>query len=133
MKKRMILCAMLLALGMSSVLTGCGSKNNEGGSAGESESESVSESKSEGHGCAYEYNKVIMEGLTDIFDQITVLYTAYLCGLENPDAAIPHKEFIGLIPPNQIYLSQLVRELLNPKKPTDSEQPSGVPENQNKE
>ncbi len=54
MKKRMILCAMLLALGMSSVLTGCGSKNNEGGSAGESKSESVSESKSEGHGCAYE-------------------------------------------------------------------------------
>jgi hypothetical protein len=26
MKKRMILCAMLLALGMSSVLTGCGSR-----------------------------------------------------------------------------------------------------------
>ena len=54
MKKRMLLCAMLLALGMSFVLTGCGSKNNEGGSAGESKSESVSESKREGHGCAYE-------------------------------------------------------------------------------
>lgn len=79
------------------------------------------------------YNKVIMEGLTDIFDQITVLYTAYLCGLEDLEAAIPYKEFIELVPPNQMHLTRLVRELLDPKKPTDSEQPSGGPENQNEE
>lgn len=76
------------------------------------------------------YNKVIMEGLTDIFDQITVVYTAYLCGLEDLETAIPRKEFIELIPPNQMHLSKLVKELLDPKKQMDSDQPSGGPENQ---
>ena len=71
MKKTMIMSAVLLALGMSFVFTGCGSKPDEGSTAGESKSEIVSESKSEseGHGCDFEcpatgYGFDLPEGMT---------------------------------------------------------------------
>ena len=75
MKKTMIMSAVILALSMGFILTGCGSKSDESKSESQSVSESKSESVSgsqsenEGHGCAFEcpgtgYGFDLPEGMT---------------------------------------------------------------------
>lgn len=70
------------------------------------------------------YNKVIMEGAKDIFDNVQVVYMAYLCGLDDVDEAMSESEFIALIPPYMNVINETVSDLIAPKKKTDSEKPS---------
>ena len=80
------------------------------------------------------YNKIMMDGPEDVFDNVVILYTAYLCGLDNIDNSMSEEEFTQLIPPYISQVNQLVIDLTRPKKQTDSEKPSvqeGKPESQN--
>ncbi len=79
------------------------------------------------------YNDIMMDGPKDIFDNITILYTAYLCALEDGEKELTEKEFIENLPPYQQLINQIVMDLTRPKKKADSEKPSvkGDPESQN--
>ena len=80
------------------------------------------------------YNKIMMDGSTDILDSATVVYVAYLCGLDNLEEAMSEEEFMTLLPPYTNVTINLFIELTRPKKQTDSEKPSvqeEKPENHN--
>lgn len=70
------------------------------------------------------YNEVIMNGAKDVFDNVQVVYMAYLCGLDDLDEAMSESEFIELIPPYMNTINETVSNLIAPKKKTDSEKPS---------
>ena len=73
------------------------------------------------HKKAYErYNKIITNGAADEFDNITVMYTGYLCAFlaDNGDIedAMSEEEFISVLSPDREYLTECVTMLLAPKK-----------------
>ena len=70
------------------------------------------------------YNNIMMNGSKDILDSATVVYVAYLCGLENMEDAMSEEEFMTLLPPYTNVTINLFVELTRPKKQTDSEERS---------
>lgn len=73
------------------------------------------------HKKVYErYNKIITNGAADEFDNITVMYTGYLCAFlaDNGDIedAMSEEEFISALSPDREYLTECVTMLLAPKK-----------------
>ncbi len=62
------------------------------------------------------YNKIIMEGMTDAFDVITILYTAYLCGLDNIDEGMTEEMFMESVPQYVYELNEVAEKLVKPKK-----------------
>lgn len=40
------------------------------------------------------YNRIMMNGMSDVFDAIDILYTAYLCALPEGDEPIKYEEFM---------------------------------------
>lgn len=71
-----------------------------------------------------EYNKVMTKGAQDEFDNLTVVYTAYLCGLiaENgdTDGCMDYEEFLSVVTPDREYLMTTLAMLIAPKKATAS-------------
>jgi len=61
-------------------------------------------------------NRIITRGAVDIFDMVDIIYTAYLCALENNKEAIPYETFIDIIPQNIDKIIQTVDSLISPKK-----------------
>lgn len=70
------------------------------------------------------YNAIMMNGPEDMFDNVTILYTAYLCALEENEAAMTYDEFIDDLPPFMNEINEMVQSLIRPKKKEPSEQPS---------
>lgn len=70
------------------------------------------------------YNKAIIEGMTDTFDVITILYTAYLCCLDDIDTAMTEETFMEMVPPYVGELNKIARNLVSPKKQEASEKHS---------
>lgn len=80
------------------------------------------------------YNEIVMDGVKDSFDSADVLYTAYLCALDNPEKGMSREAFLEKLPPYPAYINNIMFELMQPKKKTDSEELSQKrPENQNEE
>lgn len=67
-----------------------------------------------------EYNKVMTKGAKDELETLTVLYTAYLCGLlsENgsTDDAMDYEEFLTCVSPDREYIGETLKKLIMPKK-----------------
>lgn len=72
------------------------------------------------------YNKIMMDGPKDVFHNITILYVAYLCAIDDPDdfdVAMDEGTFMDNLPEYNVIM-QKVLELVNPKKPEASEENS---------
>lgn len=80
------------------------------------------------------YNKIMMDGPKDLFHNITILYVAYLCAIDNPDDmeyAMDEGTFMELLPEYNVIMQKVV-DLVSPKKPEASEEHSEA-ENQEAE
>lgn len=63
------------------------------------------------------YNKVMMEGSKDEFDNLFLLYTAYLCGLVGTgETTMSFEDFIEKVPPNRKEIQTAIRRLVYPVK-----------------
>lgn len=66
------------------------------------------------------YNEVMTKGLKDVFDNITILYTAYLCNIlkdtGDTSEAVSFDEFLDLLPVDQTDVVRAVGMLVAPKK-----------------
>lgn len=72
------------------------------------------------------YNDIMMNGPKDMFHNITILYVAYLCAIDDPedmDVAMDEGTFMELLPEYNVIM-QKVMDLVNPKKPEASEEHS---------
>lgn len=71
-----------------------------------------------------EYNRIMTKGPQDEFDTLSIIYTAYLCGLimqgEGTDDAMGYEEFISIVTPDREYIGNICKGLINPKKATAS-------------
>lgn len=67
-----------------------------------------------------EYNAIMTKGANDEFDNLTILYTAYLCQLiaENGDTngCMSFDEFLDLMPSDRVEIGKAVGMLIAPKK-----------------
>ncbi|MCI8507561.1 MAG: hypothetical protein HFJ06_03200 [Lachnospiraceae bacterium] len=66
------------------------------------------------------YNATILDGMKDVFDVITILYTAYLCSLDDIDTGMTEESFMEKVPPYVYELNQIARDLTTAKKPEAS-------------
>ena len=65
------------------------------------------------------YNKIMVKGPQDEFDNLTIIYTAYLCAMLAEgafDDAMSEEEFISVFTPDREYMGQILSLLINPKK-----------------
>lgn len=63
------------------------------------------------------YMGLLENGISNLDDEMQVLYTAYLCGrIDEEGEAMDYQNFLYLVPPNVVELAKDVRELINPKK-----------------
>lgn len=67
---------------------------------------------------AYEkYNKIMSKGPQEEIENVTVLYTAYLCAnLENIEECMSEMEFLMNMPDNREYVNKILSSLIYPKK-----------------
>lgn len=72
------------------------------------------------------YNNAILDGMKDVFDVITILYTAYLCGLDDIETGMTEECFMEKVPPYVYELNRIARDLTTAKKPEASEEHSGA-------
>lgn len=72
-----------------------------------------------------QYNRIILQGVEDVIDQITILYAAYQCAYlhETGDlkGAMSFEDFLDVAPNDYRYVSEVAQNLLNPKYKRDSE------------
>lgn len=66
---------------------------------------------------AYEkYNKIMIKGPQEELENVTVLYTAYLCAnLANIEMCMSEMEFLQRMPEDREYISDIMQSLLNSK------------------
>lgn len=72
------------------------------------------------------YNDIMMNGPKDMFHNITILYVAYLCAIDDPEdmeVAMDEGTFMELLPEYNVIM-QKVMDLVSPKKPEASEEHS---------
>lgn len=67
---------------------------------------------------AYEkYNAIMTHGAKDEFENITVIYTGYLCAnLDRLENCMTEIEFMQRLTPNREVLSDVLLRLIKPKK-----------------
>lgn len=67
---------------------------------------------------AYEkYNKIMQKGPQEELENVTILYTAYLCAnLANIDACMTELEFLQNMPDDREYMGKIMSALIAPKK-----------------
>lgn len=67
-----------------------------------------------------EYNRIMMKGAKDYFDNITILYTAYLCELiaekGDTEGCMGFDEFMDVLPVDNMEIMRAVGMLVSPKK-----------------
>lgn len=71
---------------------------------------------------AYErFNNVMVKGPQDVFDNLTVVYTAYLCAnIDTIDACTSYADFMQRASGSIQALTMACQDLINPKKKTAS-------------
>ena len=63
------------------------------------------------------YNKIMTRGPEEELENVTILYTAYLCAnVHNIDECMDEMTFLTLMPENRQYIGEVISELINPKK-----------------
>jgi hypothetical protein len=63
------------------------------------------------------YNKIMTKGPTEELENVTILYTAYLCAnVEHIEDCISEIEFLQRMPTDREYISTILGGLINPKK-----------------
>lgn len=63
------------------------------------------------------YNKIMMEGSKDEFDNLFLLYTGYLCGLVGTEETpMSFEDFMEQVPPNRKDVQTAIRRLVYPVK-----------------
>ena len=65
------------------------------------------------------YNKIMVKGPQDEFDNLTIIYTGYLCAVlaeSSIEDAMSEEEFICAFTPDREYTGQILSQLINPKK-----------------
>lgn len=71
-----------------------------------------------------EYSRIMMKGAKDELENLTVIYTAYLCALimkdGDTDNAMDYEEFLTSVTPDREYLGTTLAKLVAPKKATAS-------------
>lgn len=71
-----------------------------------------------------EYNRIMTKGVSDEFDNLRVIYVAYLCKMMldngNVDQAMTFDQFLDVAPLDRVYVATLISQLINPKKATAS-------------
>lgn len=71
--------------------------------------------KSKNKGAYEKYNKIMTKGPQEELDNVTILYTAYLCA--NIDAeCMGEVEFLQLMPDDREYIGEVLSALIHPKK-----------------
>lgn len=67
-----------------------------------------------------EYNRIMTKGAKDEFDNLTLLYTAYLCERidekGDTEGAMGFDEFLDLMPIDRVEVTRAVGMLIAPKK-----------------
>lgn len=62
------------------------------------------------------FNKIITSGVTDLLDNATVIYGAYLCGNSDDGNKMTETEFMELLPADMGECGELAGLLIAPKK-----------------
>ena len=63
------------------------------------------------------YFAVLENGIQELFDSTTILYTAYSCAcLMEEKEIIPYEEFLEKVQPDSGLISKTAMELIRPKK-----------------
>lgn len=65
-------------------------------------------------------NRIMMEGPKDIFDNVSILYTAYLCALDEKEIPMGYDAFVDGLPGYMNVVNEMVQDLIRPKKKTSS-------------
>ena len=67
-----------------------------------------------------DYNNIMMKGPKDEFDNITIIYTAYLCSLlednGTTEGAMSYDDFLDVLPFDRVEITRAVGMLIAPKK-----------------
>ena len=63
------------------------------------------------------YNRIMMKGPQEELENITILYTAYLCAnLDSIETCMSETEFMQRVPDDREYLGTVLTALINSKK-----------------
>ena len=63
------------------------------------------------------YNRIMVKGPQEELENVTILYTAYLCAnLDRIDECMSELEFLQLMPDDREYTNAVLAKLINPKK-----------------
>jgi hypothetical protein len=63
------------------------------------------------------YNKIMIKGPEEELENVTILYTAYLCAnLENIEECMTEMEFLQRMPEDREYIGEILQSLINSKK-----------------
>ena len=63
------------------------------------------------------YNKIMIKGPEEELENVTILYTAYLCAnLDNIDMCMTEMEFLQRMPEDREYIGGILMSLINSKK-----------------
>lgn len=63
------------------------------------------------------YNKIMTKGPEEELENVTILYTAYLCAnVRNIEECMDEMTFLSLMPSNRQYVGEVISELISPKK-----------------
>jgi hypothetical protein len=67
---------------------------------------------------AYEkYNKIMIKGPQEELENVTILYTAYLCAnLANIETCMTELEFLQRMPDDREYVGDILQKLINSKQ-----------------
>lgn len=63
------------------------------------------------------YNKIMIKGPQEELENVTILYTAYLCAnLANIEECMSEMEFLQRMPEDREYIGGILQSLMNSKK-----------------
>ena len=63
------------------------------------------------------YNKIMIKGPEEELENVTILYTAYLCAnLENIEMCMTEMDFLQRMPEDREYIGGILMNLINSKK-----------------
>lgn len=63
------------------------------------------------------YNKIMIKGPEEELENVTILYTAYLCAnLADIEMCMTEMEFLQRMPEDREYISNILMNLINSKK-----------------
>lgn len=73
--------------------------------------------KAKAKGIYERYNKIMTKGPQEELENVTILYTAYLCAnVKDIESCMSEIEFMQLMPVDREYVGNILSELIRPKK-----------------